>query len=167
MYQKYSRYIWTIALVLSLFLSSIACVGAAMTSGGGTALGAADTINGLKSVAAGNPGTFIMQSKDLILMAWPSGANYAFAIIDQTGKAHSSLAGLKLNTLNFTEMVKSLEAGGWKYILPAALPEKILIAVGTYSLEAAMTAVNAMPTVWVVPVIMLTPVYQQQEAIQQ
>jgi hypothetical protein len=164
-----NKYIWTIALILSLFLSSIACVGGAISAGSssGAQLGAAETINGLKAVVAANPGTFIMQSKDLLLMAWPQGSNYAFTIIDQSGRAQNSLNGLKLNTVNFAELIKSLEAGGWKYILPAALPEKVLTALGTYSIEAAMTAVKTMPTIWIVPVIILTPPIPQQEVIQQ
>jgi hypothetical protein len=128
-------------------------------------LGAGETLAGLRSAMAGQPGTFIMQRGDLILLAWPNWSSYSFAIMDISGRAND-LAGLSLNTFSFSEMIKSLEGGGWKYISPGAVPAALAQALGAYTIELVMAGVQSLPTVMLVPVTVLTPKFRSVEVQQ-
>lgn len=139
-----------------------ACFGAtniapALTTGTfqpSNALGAAETFQGMQAAMQANPGTMIMEKGNLLLMAWPRGSEYAFALLGKDGKAVDFNA-LKVNTLSLTMMVKSLEDGGWKNILPSMVPGAVARVLGMLTVEMAMTSMRSLPTVFLIPVYIL------------
>ena len=56
-----------------------------------------------------------------------------------------------------TELVKALSEAGWKFATPDKLPGVVLGALSQYSLEAAALSLRTLPSVFLVPVIVLTP----------
>jgi hypothetical protein len=142
-----------LVLVTCLALALSAC--AAVQS----PIGAGATFYGMKSVMQQAPGTFVMQANNMILMAWPKGSNYAFAMFCDGACPNASLTGKTIGTMTFVDTVKYLESMGWKYIQPSDLPGWITKALAMGTAEAAMTAMRALPSIWIVPVIILTPAW--------
>ncbi len=155
----------TFPVLILIFTLISACFGAAtmgpaVTTGTFTpsaALGAQETFEGLRQAMRACPGTFIMERGNLLLMAWPRGTAYAFAIIGKDGSAGADLTGLRVSTLSISAMVKSLEEGGWRYILPAAVPSTIAKALGMLSVEMALTSMRAMPSIFLIPLWIMEP----------
>lgn len=140
--------LFTIALLLSLLLS--AC--AAVHSGTGmTAIGASETISGMRRALGGAPGTFVMQGKDAFLLAWPRGSSYAFTVIGNGSLP--AFNSTRANPLALTRLVQDLEADGWKITTPAAIPAYVADALKAYTIEAVMAGSQTLPTILVIPVI--------------
>lgn len=148
--------VYAIALVFSILLSACAAVQVSTDPGqtGVVALGAQQTISGIRAALAEQPGTFIMRQGDLFLLAWPKGSSYAYLFI---GKGTIDLSGIKANTFDFARMVKFLENGGWRYVPASALPAKVVQVLSSYTVEMVMTGVSSLTTVFVLPVILLEP----------
>lgn len=120
-------------------------------------IGAQATFQGMQAAMKCAPGTFIMEKGNLLLMAWPQGSRYAFTIVGKGGEVGQSLTGLNINTLSISAMVKSLEQGGWKYIAPTAVPAALADLLGMLTVEMAMTSMRALPSVFLVPVMLFEP----------
>ncbi|KPL70093.1 hypothetical protein ADN00_18795 [Ornatilinea apprima] len=161
MQAKTRSLILSISLVLSLFIGACGAISSAAPAG---TLGAAETIEGMRMVVANEAGTFLMQKGEVFLMAWPRGTNYAMTVLSQSG-ASDALNGMRVNAVSLTETVKALEADGWKYITPAALPKAITEALAAYSVEMAVTALKGLPTVFIMPIFMVTPDFLQPEVV--
>ena len=156
-------HIFKLGLILSLILS-MALSGCGAVSNGSAApmmvLGAGETLRGLQSVVRGAPGTFAMVSAegDLLLMAWPKdAANYAFSYISAGGSAKTVLDdhALKMACEGFANSVKYFETHGWKYLTPDKLPAAVSGAIMAYTLDLVMAGVQTLPTIFLVPVIIL------------
>lgn len=156
--------IFRISLILSLMLALTLSGCAAVYSGSAQAapvfvLGAGETIQGLQSVVRGAQGTFAMVSAegDLILMAWPRGGDYAFSYLTTGGAAKTVLDqnALKMATEGFANSVKYFETHGWQYLTPDKLPAALTGAIMAYTLDLVMAGVQTLPTILVVPVIIL------------
>lgn len=137
----------SMALLLSLLLSGCA----AAQVGSGAALGAGETIDGMRSVLSGTPGTFVMQGRDAFLLAWPRGSNYAFTVIGNGSLP--AFNSTRANPLALTRLVHDLEGAGWKLTTPAALPAFMAEALQAYTIEAVMAGTQTLPTILVIPVI--------------
>jgi hypothetical protein len=120
------------------------------------------TLTGLRSVVQSAPGTFVMENDQLIMLAWPAGANYAFAIFSKTGRPVCDLfdlltrmgyAGNKTDVFTMSGLVKWAEASGWKYILPAALPKTILAALQSYTISAVSAGAQSLPEILLFPIV--------------
>lgn len=162
--------IFSIALLLSILLSSgcAASVSAPVVpevavQAGTLPLGAQATVTGIRAVLAEMPGTFIMQSENMFLLAWPKGSSYAYVFL---GKGTLDLNGLKSNTINVTNMVKYLEGGGWKYVPVSALPAKVLQVLGSYTVEMVVAGASTLTTVFVLPVFLIDGEFMQSYSIQ-
>lgn len=151
---KFSLFVFVLTFISVFFAATAMAQPALTTLSPTTALGAGETFAGLQAAMRCAPGTFIMEKGNLLLMAWPKGGEYAFAIIGKNGATASELNALKVNTESLSMMVKSLEQGGWKNILPAAVPAAVSQALGMLTVEMAMTAMRSLPTIFVVPVAM-------------
>ncbi len=155
----------TFPILILIFTLISACFGAAtmgpaVTTGTFTpsaALGAQETFQGLRAAMSCSPGTFIMERGNLLLMAWPRGAGYAFAILGKDGATGKDLTGLRVSTLSIAAMLKSLEQGGWQSILPAAVPSTIAKALGMLTVEMALTSMRSLPTIFLVPLWIFDP----------
>lgn len=150
-----------LSLVLSLALSGCAAVqfGSAAAPAPMAVLGAGETIKGLQAVVSGAPGTFAMMSAegDLILMAWPKGSEYAFTYLTTGGAAKTALDSnaLRMATEGFANSVKYFETHGWQYLTPDKLPAAVSGAIMAYTLDLVLAGVQTLPTILVVPVIVL------------
>lgn len=132
-------------------------IGPALTTGTfqpSNALGAGETFAGMQAAMRSNPGTMIMEKGNLLLMAWPRGGEYAFALLGKDGRAVDFNA-LKVNTLSLSMMIKSLQDGGWKSILPSMVPAAVAKVLGMLTVEMAMTSMRSLPTVFLIPVYIL------------
>jgi hypothetical protein len=133
--------IFTLALLLSLILSACAAADPAVVDvSRGAQIGAQMTLDGMRSVYQGQPGSVVMQMRDMYLLAWPKGVNYGFTVVC-TGQC-PDFNSLKINTVSLGEMIKSLESYGWKYISPAALPQTIKATLEMTRAEAALSAIS-------------------------
>lgn len=148
--------LYAIGLLISILLSACAAVQVSTDPGqtGVVALGAQQTMSGIRAALAEQPGTFIMRQGDLFLLAWPKGTNYAYLFI---GKGTIDLTGMKANTFDFTRMVKFLENGGWKYVPASALPGKVVQVLSAYTVEMVIAGASSLTTVFVLPVILVEP----------
>lgn len=160
--------IFSIALLLSILLSSgcaaaVAPVVPEVAQTGALPLGAQATVTGIRAVLAEVPGTFIMQNKDLFLLAWPKGSSYAYVFL---GKGTLDLNGLKANTIDVSNMVKYLEGGGWKYVPVSALPAKIFQVLGSYTVEMVVAGASTLTTVFVLPIFLIDGEFMQSYSIQ-
>jgi hypothetical protein len=142
-----------INLVLITCLALALCSCAAVQS----PIGAGATFYGLKSVVQQAPGTFVMQANNMILMAWPTGAKYAFALFCDGACPLAETTGRVVQTMSFSETVRYLESCGWTYMQPENLPTWITSALATGTVEAMVAAMRSLPSIWMVPVIILTP----------
>jgi hypothetical protein len=153
--------------ILILTLIS-ACFGAAIFSGGlpfssqassAAVLGAGETIDGLKSVVAGAPGTFLMQAEGMFLAAWPRNGAYALTVINSTGKPCVDFNAARVNTLDLSGAVNLLQKEGWKVVGPSALPRAVWMALSGYTVELVMAGAQSLPMVFILPVVIVpTPV---------
>ncbi len=148
-------------LIMTLLSACFGAVSVAMPAVSTTtllpsnALGAGETFAGLQAAMRAAPGSFIMEKGQLILFAWPRAGEYAFAILGKDpALAAPDLNGLKVNTLSLTMMVKSLQDGGWKYMLPAQVPVWLANSLSMLTVEMAMTSLRTLPSVFLVPAFM-------------
>ena len=161
--------IFSIALLLSILLSSgcaaavSAPVAPEVVQTGVLPLGTQATVTGIRAVLAEMPGTFIMQSENMFLLAWPKGSSYAYVFL---GKGTLDLNGLKANTINVSNMVKYLEGGGWKYVPVSALPAKVFQVLGSYTVEMVVAGASSLTTVFVLPVFLVDGEFMQSYSIQ-
>lgn len=118
------------------------------------ALGAGETFAGMQAAFRGEAGTLIMEKGNLLLMAWPRGGEYAFALLGKDGRAVDFNA-LKINTLSLSMMLRSLQDGGWRTVLPAMVPTAVAKVLGSLSVEMAMVSMRGLPTMFLVPVYIL------------
>jgi hypothetical protein len=96
-------------------------------------VGPANTANGLLRAVQNAPGTFMMASDKLILIAWPQGSNYGFAVFTKSGEAVeqfrelAACCGTKAGAGTMGELVNYLKGQGWAriYELPAATAASI------------------------------------------
>jgi hypothetical protein len=141
-------------LIVTLLGSCLAAAvrSAPVVSVPGSALGAQETFAGLQSVMRGEAGTMIMERGNLLLMAWPKGTQYAFAILGKDGSVGQALTGLRIDTTSIASMIRTLESGGWTYTQPVNVPAIIAQALAMYSVEMALTSVRAMPSVFLIPI---------------
>lgn len=118
---------------------STATVKATMVGDGNViALGLLDTCKYLVQVFQASPGTFIMESPTgQFLFSWTMGSNWGFLAVDANGvpvNDITNLAGSNMaNTFTFTDLVKTLEANGWTYVFPSAIPAWLASTFGSVS----------------------------------
>lgn len=153
MHTNKTNRIFIFALLLSALLS--ACGVAPTAAHQVTQLGALESIRGMQAAVSGAPGTFIMQNSEQFILAWPRGTEYAYTVIGEIPQALPN--AVKYNTINFAQFVKALEGDGWKYIAPAALPKGLASLLLSYSAEMVMAGAQTLPSIFVVPVLILTP----------
>ena len=96
-----------------------------------------------------------MQNGQQFILAWPRGTEYAYTVIGEIPQALPN--AVKYNTINFAQFVKALEGDGWKYIAPAALPKGLASLLLSYSAEMVMAGAQTLPSIFVVPVLIMTP----------
>lgn len=114
-----------IAILVVAMLLSTACAAVDIAP--------AHTANGLLRAVQNAPGTFMMQSEKLVMVAWPQGANYGFAVFTRDGhaveqfKELASCCGTKASSPTMGQLVQFLKDQGWTriYALPAATAAQI------------------------------------------
>jgi hypothetical protein len=122
-----------IASLLIVAILSSACAG---ISFGSHEVAPANTAFGLLRAVQNAPGTFMMASDKLIMIAWPEGSKYGFAVFSKDGNAVeqfrelASCTGTKAGCESMSDLVKYLRTIGWKRIFevpgPVALQIKAL-----------------------------------------
>lgn len=151
--------------LLLIILTTVAACAALSAPAASTPMGAAETVRGLQAVVRESTGTFVMQNGQQFLMAWPKGSQYAVAILGQ-GSAES-IRAIPQDPVKLTTMVKSLQASGWSFSDPGHLPTAIVTALmGSSSVDAVLAGLRFMPSVLMVPAIVLTPHIPQSEVLQ-
>lgn len=143
-YHKTSK-IFCLALILAIFLSGCGAVQV------GAPIGALQTLQGMQAVINSAPGTLAMAKDTSVLLAWPCGQNYAFALVRGTIDVIPGLNAQSLETLSFAETVLKLQKVGWKIVDPTQLPAAITGAISAYSVELVMLGVQSLPTIFMVP----------------
>jgi hypothetical protein len=156
MLEKFFPILFIVALLFAGLTGCSAAV-TTTTSAHTAALGAQETFRGLQAVMRSAPGTFVMERGELLLMAWPRKGEYAFAVLSKTGVG-SNLSGLKVNTFSLSEMMKSLETDGWKFITPKAVPAAIADSLKALTVEMALMSMRSLPSVFIVPVTLFDPI---------
>lgn len=114
-----------IAILMVVMLFSAACAA--------VDVGPAQTANGLLRAVQNAPGTFMMASDKLIMIAWPQGTSYGFAVFTKSGEAVeqfkelASCCGTKTSSPTMTQLVQFLKSQGWTriYALPATTAAQI------------------------------------------
>jgi hypothetical protein len=150
----------TLALVITFALVGCMPTVVDTTSGTALAIGTAETISGLKAVVSGQPGTLVYQLETTIMMAWPSGSNYAFAVMTTNGQPITGMTminGQAVSTYKLCDLIKTMEANGWKAIDPKLIPTVLVQALTAYTVEAVVAGMQTLPTIIVLPSIWLEP----------
>lgn len=97
-------------------------------------VGPANTANGLLRAVQNAPGTFMMASDKLIMIAWPEGSSsYGFAVFTKDGNSVdqfrelASCTGTRAGCESMSDLIKYLKSIGWTRIwdLPAPLVAQI------------------------------------------
>ncbi len=157
------NFVFTFALLCSLLLS--ACSAVQVAQSGASQLvevqtvGLGETLAGIQAAVQGQPGTFIMESDRLVLVAWARSNSWCFASFSKQGKPVIDLLSemgwnaQAVDTFSFSDFVKSLEASGWKTITPDKLPPALLATLQSFTVTAVETAANSLPTVLILPVV--------------
>jgi hypothetical protein len=143
-------------LIITCIALLQSCFAAGPVARTSTLMGTGDTLQGLKLVMTEQPGTFLMTNERLVLAAWPRGLNYAFAIFTRSGSP-VDIQGLRINTLNLTVMVKGLQADGWRFMQTTELPGALYAALSSYTIEMLALSSRSLPSVYLVPLSILTP----------
>lgn len=107
----------------------------------------AQTANGLLRAVQNGPGTFMMASDRLIMIAWPQGNQYGFAVFTKDGSSVKQFAELASCTGNragcesMSSLVNHLKSIGWKRIfsLPAATAIQIKALADYFGTTVAAT----------------------------
>jgi len=116
------------------------------------------TLQGMRAAAAGNAGTFLMESDKVIVFAWSKGSAWNFAAIARDGRPVLDMVkefvnGQKIDTYSFSGFIKSLESAGFKQITPDLLPAEVTGTLLGYTTELLSLGVRALPSVMVIPVV--------------
>jgi hypothetical protein len=122
---KKTQILQMVILIVAVILSA-GCAGSPV-------LGPASTANGLLRAVQGAPNTFMMASDKLVMVAWPQGTNYGFAVFTRGGEAVNQFkelaacCGTKADAPTMTDLVNHLKSLGWAriYALPAATAAQI------------------------------------------
>lgn len=138
------------SLIIAILVAGCGAAPATVDVSTQAALGIGETISGMQSVLAEGPGTFIMQNGNQFMMAWPKGSSYAFTFLSSSG---AELSGINTNVFSFSELVSNLEANGWQYIGPASVPALLFNTIMSYTIEMVMIGVNAMPSIFIMPMM--------------
>lgn len=120
------------------------------------------TLQGMRSVVQGQPGTFVMAKDNLFMLAWPAGENsWAFACITKAGNPIKDLAtyvnGTKVDTLTMANFLASLETDGWQMTSEKVLPAGITSALASYMTFLMSIGARSMPEIFMVPAVILQP----------
>lgn len=148
--RKMFRWLLLIAALLALLGGALNC------------LSFQDTLIGMRSVANGSPGTFVMAKDNLFLLAWPAGPdNWAFACITKNGEPARELAqyvkGMKMDTFSMAKFMAELETSGWERVSEKLLPSGLLPALGDFMAYLMTFGVRSMPEIFIVPAAILQP----------
>jgi hypothetical protein len=117
---------------LFVFVGCIAVLVSLLFGGGVIPLGTGATVHGMRSVAQGAPGTFVLVKDQLVVLAWPVKSSYAFAVLNASSAqpVHDFLKvacnGQCVGTPTFTTFVNDLiRLYGFKEIAHTAIPTAI------------------------------------------
>jgi hypothetical protein len=116
------------------------------------------TLAGLQGVIKGNPGTFLMGFRNVVMFAWPDRGCYSFAVFEASGKPildmveSMGLNGQRVDIWSMTDFVKFLQSKGWQFMDPNQLPATMLAALQSYAITAAATGARALVTI---PILIL------------
>jgi hypothetical protein len=161
---------YTLALILSLFLSACGAVQTGNVQGDTVLakkgdivipLGLIATLQGLQSVVEGAPSTSLLTNGKLVLMAWPVGPNYGFAIFSADGKPVMDILEETGFTSNLTQqftwcnLLSWAMYHGWKTIIPGDLPPMLLASIQAYTVTSLQMGAQALPTILILPAISL------------
>lgn len=130
------------------------------------ALGICATLIGIQLVVRCAPGTFMMQTKELLMLAWPTGSDYGFVVIPRDGSAGASMrsifeaigwGGQKTDAITFSKFIFDLtKSGRWTYTDLTGLPLPVVTVLQSFTI----TALETMPTFLVLPAGNLNDVWQ-------
>ena len=142
-----------LAVLMALSLAGCGAL-PVVEAGPAVSLGAAETIRGMQSVLQEGAGTSRLQTGEQVLLASPPGGGYALTFLNGHG---AEVNGLYQGVFSFSDLLGRLEADGWKYVGPGAVPATVSKVIMGYTIEAVMTGLSCLPSVFVLPVILLTP----------
>jgi len=133
---------------------------AMLATGAISGLSFQSTLQGMRSVVHGNPGTFVMAKNDLFMLAWPvKDGFWAFACLTKAGDPIRDLAtyvnGTKVDTLTMANFLADLETDGWQSVSAKTLPAGISGALGSYMTYLMSIGVRSLPSPLLVPVIIM------------
>lgn len=117
-------------------------------------LGLKETFYGVKQVITSQPGTFAMMDEDMIILAWPRGVSYAYAMFCERGNCNAlGLEATKISTMKFYESIAYLRGAGWQYVEASALPAWLTRALAATTVESFAAATQGLTTIWAFPVV--------------
>lgn len=148
--KKMFRWILLIGALLGLVSGALNC------------LSFQDTLTGMRSVATGAPGTFVMAKDNLFVLAWPAGEDaWAFACLTKNGEPARELTqyvkGMRLDTFSMAKFMADLETDGFQRVSERTLPPTLLAAIHSIMSYIAMVGVRSLPELFIVPAVILQP----------
>lgn len=152
-------FIFRAAFVLSLILSAgCAAVNYPQTI---VAIDPAATLRGMQAAVNGQPGTYILQQGEHLVLGWPAGAKYAWVAFSQNGQFTDALKTLCANRACpelAGEMYNWLVKNGWQSIPAGMVPPAVASAVRQF---AYMLSIGA--SLPVAPVLILPAMIDPQQ----
>lgn len=115
-------------------------------------MGAGATVRGMRQVIQEAPGTAIYTDGRAYMLLWQQGVDYAWTVVNGAGQADK--ISIRLDVTTASNLIRDLEANGFRRIGVESLPVNLVSALSGYSWIAAL---QSLPNVIVVPVTVLTP----------
>jgi hypothetical protein len=119
------------------------------------------TLNGMRSVVEGQPGTFAYAKDNLIVMSWPKGSQWAFVTVTRDGSVFNDLKSLcngqKCDWRTFTDFVRWLETMGFQQMLPEALPVGMVTTLSGWGTVMITIGARALPNMVLIPAMLVEP----------
>jgi len=113
------------------------------------------TVAGMRAAAAGRSGTAIYAGHNLYVMVWPHRGQYAFAVINQSGDLVDDLLKMVnangVNVFRMSDLIRWMEANGFKQIDPKSLPINITSVLLSQVLAAVANGSRALITPLILP----------------
>lgn len=119
------------------------------------------TLNGMRKVVEGAPGTFIYGKGNLIVMGWLQGAQWAWVTVTKDGSVMGDLKqacnGQACDWKTFASFIRWLETQGFEQMLPSALPVGMVTTLQGWGTVMIMIGARALPNMFMIPATLVEP----------
>jgi hypothetical protein len=113
------------------------------------------TMSGMAQAVRGQPGTFVFTNPnvELVVLGWPVGEKYAFAVLNRAGEAFDLAKFCNANKVCWQtagEFTTWLEANGWQSV-PAGTLAPSLVSVISQTAYMISMGLRSLPSFLLVP----------------